>query len=53
MSDSPLEIPEAEVQPARRSLWERLSIVWLVPFGALLLALGMAWHAYSDRGPVI
>ncbi|NBC95415.1 MAG: MCE family protein, partial [Deinococcus-Thermus bacterium] len=49
----PADVPEAEVEPARRSLWERVSIVWLVPFGALLLALGMAWQAYSDRGPLI
>ena len=55
MSDrpDPSEIAQAEVQPAGRSLWERVSIVWLVPFGALLIALAMAWQAYSDRGPLI
>jgi len=53
MSDRYAEIPEAEVQPARRSIWERMSIVWIVPLGALLLALALAWQAYSDRGPVI
>ncbi|MEM9901991.1 MAG: MlaD family protein [Pseudomonadota bacterium] len=53
MSDRPPLIPEAEVQPAERSLWERVSIVWLVPIGALLLALALAWQAYTDRGPVI
>ncbi len=53
MSDPTSDVPEAQVQPAQRSLWERVSIVWLVPIGALLLALALAWQAYSDRGPVI
>ena len=46
-------VPEAVVEPASRSLWERASIVWLVPLGALLIALAMAWQAYSERGPLI
>ena len=50
-SDEP--VPEAVVEPASRSLWERASIVWLVPLGALLIALAMAWQAYSERGPLI
>ena len=42
-----LEGPEAE--PASR----RLSAVWLVPLLALIVALGVAWRTYSDRGPLI
>ncbi len=38
---------------ARRSLWDRLSIVWLVPLLALGVALWVAWQSYSDQGPVI
>ncbi|MEL6206605.1 MAG: MlaD family protein [Pseudomonadota bacterium] len=51
--DAPDEIPTAEMLPARRSLIERVSVVWLVPLGALLMALGLAWQAYTDRGPLI
>ena len=50
MTDQPPEIP---VQSVRQSLFERASVVWLVPMAALLVALGVAWQSYSDRGPVI
>ena len=45
--------PEVQVTPARRSLWQRASVVWLVPLMALLIALGVAWQTYSSRGPLI
>jgi paraquat-inducible protein B len=47
------DVPRAKLEPARRSLMERVSVVWLVPLGALALALALAWQAYSDRGEVI
>jgi len=50
VTDQPPEIP---VQSVRQSLFERASVVWLVPMAALLVALGVAWQSYSDRGPVI
>ena len=50
MTDQPPEIP---VQSVRQSLFERASVVWLVPMAALLVALGVAWQSYSDRGPAI
>ncbi|MXQ06883.1 MCE family protein [Alphaproteobacteria bacterium GH1-50] len=50
MSDTPPEVP---IEGARQSLFERASIVWIVPLGALLIALGVAWNAYSERGPLI
>lgn len=50
MSPTP---PEIEIQPARRSLIERLSIVWIIPFGALVIALAIAWQSFADRGPLI
>ena len=28
-------------------------MVWLVPIAALLIALGVAWQSYSERGPLI
>lgn len=41
--------PELPVGPARR----RLSIVWVIPLLALAVALGLAWHSYAQRGPLI
>ena len=45
--------PDVPVERARQSLFERASIVWIVPIGALLIALGVAWNAWAERGPVI
>lgn len=50
MTETPPNIP---IRPARRSLIERLSIVWLIPLLALLIALGVAWQSYAERGPLI
>ncbi|MFV0360776.1 intermembrane transport protein PqiB [Tropicimonas sp.] len=47
------DIPETPIEPARRSLKDRVSVVWLVPLGALLIALGIAWHSYQQRGALI
>lgn len=43
--------PDIET-PAPESGW-RLSAVWLVPLIALVIALGVAWKTYSERGPTI
>ena len=48
--DTPPDVP---VKPARRSLFERISIVWVIPLVALLIALAVAWQSYADQGPVI
>ncbi|MGR3370513.1 MAG: MlaD family protein [Sagittula sp.] len=50
MSDTPPNVP---VKPARRSVLERVSIVWVIPLVALVIALGVAWQSYTSRGPVI
>lgn len=47
------DIPEIEIEGARRSFFERASIVWLVPVAALLIAVGIALSTWQDRGPVI
>ncbi len=47
------QIPQTPVQPAKRSLKQRVSIVWVVPLVALAIALGIAWQSYSERGPLI
>ncbi|TCP41828.1 MlaD family protein [Rhodovulum marinum] len=45
--------PETPVEPARKSLLERLSIVWVIPAAALVIALGVAWNSYAERGPLL
>ena len=50
MSDTP---PHVSIKSARKSFFERASFVWIIPFMALLIALGVAWQTYSERGPLI
>ncbi|MDF1856019.1 MlaD family protein [Pseudooceanicola sp.] len=45
--------PQLPVEPVRQSILERVSIVWIIPLIALLIALGVAWQSYQSRGPVI
>lgn len=42
-----------DVRPARRRVWQRLSLVWLVPLAALVISLWAAWQSYEDRGTLI
>lgn len=46
-----MEINERPRRPL--SVLSRLSVVWLVPLAALILALVIAWSAISSRGPLI
>jgi len=46
-------IPTPDITPARKSLRQRLSLVWLVPLGALIVSLWVVATAYNDRGPLI
>ncbi|MEM6728078.1 MAG: MlaD family protein, partial [Pseudomonadota bacterium] len=50
MSDDIPDIPHA--RPKRRRL-SGVSLVWLVPVAALLVALSVAYSTYTDRGPLI
>ncbi|MGR3395962.1 MlaD family protein [Pseudooceanicola nanhaiensis] len=50
MTETPPNVP---VRPRRRSFLERVSIVWIIPLVALVIALGVAWQTYTSRGPVI
>jgi len=50
VTDTPPNVP---IRPARRSLLDRLSIVWLIPLAALVIALAVAWNSYAERGPLI
>ncbi|MGZ9810430.1 MlaD family protein [Pseudoroseicyclus sp. H15] len=52
MSDDD-RIDDVPVVRARRSFFERVSLVWLIPVAALVVALGIAWQTFAERGPAI
>ncbi len=45
--------PSPHVEAPSRSFWRNISVVWLVPVLALLVALGIAWQSFADRGGLI
>ena len=47
------QAPENRIEPAPGFKNGRVSVVWLVPLTALVIALGIAWQSYRDRGPLI
>lgn len=47
------ETPDVHITSTRRSLIQRLSVIWLLPVLALVIALGVAWQSYAERGPLI
>lgn len=49
----PETTPSVTIEPVRQSIWERASVVWLVPLGALVIALAIAWNHWHSRGPLI
>lgn len=49
MTDAPPDLPLAP----RRGVWDRVSLVWLVPLGALAVALALAWRNFADAGPLV
>ena len=50
MSETP---PEVSVKPVRKAFLSGASVVWLIPLLALVVALGVAWRSYNERGPEI
>ena len=50
MSDAPAPV---SIEPVRKSFLGKASVVWIIPIMALLIALGVAWQSYADRGPLI
>lgn len=49
----PLEPASPVRKTAKRAAQAGLSIVWIVPILALIVTLGVALNAYSNRGPLI
>ncbi|MEM9843943.1 MAG: MlaD family protein [Pseudomonadota bacterium] len=46
-------VPDLPVSGPRRTIWERISLVWVVPLAALAVSLWVAWQSYADQGPLI
>ncbi|MEX0282759.1 MAG: intermembrane transport protein PqiB, partial [Arenibacterium sp.] len=46
-------LPDLPIEPARRRMIDRVSMVWLIPIGAIAVALFVAWQTYSNQGRVI
>ncbi|SLN24491.1 Paraquat-inducible protein B [Aquimixticola soesokkakensis] len=47
------DLPDVPIETTRKSLADRASIVWIVPLGALVIALAIAWQHLSERGPLV
>ena len=50
MTAEPVNLAQPVAEPRKRS---RLSVVWIMPLLALLVAGGVVWQNYSSRGPLI
>lgn len=44
---------DMDVRPVKRPIWQRLSLVWMVPVLALLVTLGVAYQNYASQGVLI
>ncbi|MCO4849194.1 MAG: MCE family protein [Yoonia sp.] len=42
-----------DVRPVKRPIWQRISVVWLVPVLALVVSLGVAYSSYANQGTLI
>jgi paraquat-inducible protein B len=53
MTDTPRQPAPLDVRPVKRPLWQRISVVWLVPVLALAVSLGVAYSNYANQGTLI
>ncbi|SFE38370.1 MlaD family protein [Roseivivax sediminis] len=51
--DDTRELGEVPTEPESRSVWNKLSIIWLIPIAALAIALGAAYQNYAGQGPLL
>lgn len=47
------DVPQVSISPARKAFLSGASVIWVLPLLALIVALGVAWQSFSDRGPLI
>jgi paraquat-inducible protein B len=50
---TPETIPEAVVVASTDRRRRRISLIWIIPAVAVLIAAWLAWHTLSSRGPTI
>ncbi|QUJ75940.1 MCE family protein [Sulfitobacter albidus] len=50
MSDTP---PKVAITPAKKAGGRAVSLIWIIPVLALVVAFYIAWQSYASRGPVI
>jgi hypothetical protein len=48
VASRPSSFPAAVEKPKRRANW-----LWLIPFVALVVAVGLGWASWANRGPLI
>jgi len=46
-------LPTPGITPPKPPFMQRVSLVWLVPILALVIAMVLAWQDYSRRGPLV
>lgn len=47
------DVPPVSIDADDRPAFRNMSIVWVIPVAALVIALAVAWQSYNDRGPLI
>ncbi len=47
------DVPPVEFEDRKGSFLHNVSVVWVIPLLALVMALVVAWQSYNARGPVI
>ncbi|MGA9253697.1 MAG: MlaD family protein [Roseobacter sp.] len=47
------DAPPVDFEDRKGSFFHNLSVVWVIPMLALVMALVVAWQTYSARGPII
>ncbi len=51
--DPSIQPASLDVRPVRRPIWQRVSLVWLVPVIALAVSLAVAYQNYANQGTLI
>ncbi|WP_425038618.1 MlaD family protein [Primorskyibacter sp. S187A] len=50
MSQTPPPLP---IEPPQPGVLSRVSLIWLIPLGAIVTALAIAWSSYANQGRII
>ena len=47
------DIPDVPIERQPRRIWDRVSLIWVIPIAAVAVALAVAWQSLSSQGRVI